>query len=322
MNDGYKVITNVENIEIGEQLINDLRKMVSESELERFSFFKANFFDEDIWHENLQYVDGIIYVSYAIGYEITDTEKQKECVIESTKNIFKYAHNASIRRIIMTSSFATVYPPKTKEKMYIDETFWHDENDEELFPYQYVKIISEKMAWELSKKYAIKLSTIIPTIAIGDLINVRYEKRWEHLIGIMSGKRFDFFNYTYTLIDITDLANIHLLAFKNQNAIGERFIGVSENIRTAELVKIISAKNPNYMKIPKITKVMLKIIYVILYIFNKDKRNQFKLQKTECIYSSLKVEKMLGFKKRDIKESISDLIDSLYRLGIFDDANK
>ncbi|DBA76210.1 TPA: hypothetical protein ACH3X1_009936 [Trebouxia sp. C0004] len=124
----------------------------------------------------------------------------------------------SIKRVLLTSSFASIVKPKAGPKGKVNtEEDWNteaDENAQGADAYRYSKVLrslaAEREAWEISKKHNFELVTIYPTFVLGPVIS-----NWADATSILEVKGLiEGTNDSVTpwVCDVQDIARAHILA--------------------------------------------------------------------------------------------------------------
>ncbi|MEO1376768.1 MAG: aldehyde reductase [Cyanobacteria bacterium J06635_10] len=135
-----------------------------------------------------------------------------------------------VKRVVMTSSTAAVNGSRSTNKDYIyDEKDWTDLNDKTLTPYKQSKTIAEKAAWEfVNKDKSIELTTICPSLVCGPALEAKVNSSLEVVKRLMDGSFPIIPPIGFGVVDVRDVADLHVLAMEKPEAAGNRFIGSSD----------------------------------------------------------------------------------------------
>ncbi|GMC00035.1 NAD-dependent epimerase/dehydratase family protein [Enterococcus thailandicus] len=201
---------------------------------EGVSYFAADLTSASGWKNSMVGVDAILHVASPLGHENSNDPKLIDEAVQGVQHVFDAAHQAGIKRIIMTSSQAAATPLASTTGV-IDETYWSDQHNPELNAYRLSKLAAEKKAWELAKKYDLALTTILPGAIFGKALTSNRSSN-----GVLDGiKRSRLVpKITLEVTDVNDLANLHLLALENNDTIGERILAKNTDLSFAQISRI------------------------------------------------------------------------------------
>ena len=94
---------------------------------------------------------------------LKEKNPEKEIIqanLDITRNILEVAAEFKVRKIVYVSSFATI----SHENPPMNESTWNTDFSND---YYKSKVISEQLAWELTEKLDLNLTTILPSGIIG-----------------------------------------------------------------------------------------------------------------------------------------------------------
>jgi nucleoside-diphosphate-sugar epimerase len=147
---------------------------------------------------------------------------------EGTLRVLRAARDAGTRRVVLTSSFVAVgYTPKPGAEFTEDD--WTDPGTPGLAPYPLSKTIAERAAWDLMEHDGgdTELVTANPTFILGpslitQLSSTRVVKAMlDGTMSIAPRARFG-------VVDVRDLADVHIRAMAAPEAAGKRFLAVAD----------------------------------------------------------------------------------------------
>lgn len=126
---------------------------------------RADLSDPDSLDRALEGRDGLFQV--AAVFNLTAKNPEEEVIrpnIDGTVNIMEAARRAGIKKLVYTSSIASVGTIADVGEDPLDESTW---NDRAIEPYAISKTLSERKAWELAQLYGISMVSILPGTIIG-----------------------------------------------------------------------------------------------------------------------------------------------------------
>jgi nucleoside-diphosphate-sugar epimerase len=145
-------------------------------------------------------------------------------------NVLRASAAAKVRRVVMTSAANAASPSSYTEEGVTDETLWTDPNDPKLIPYRRAKTVAERAAWDFMATYdgSMTLTTILPGAVFGPILStdaigsVGIVERM--LKGAMPGSP----KIGLEIVDVRDLADVHVRAMTSDAAAGQRFLATGE----------------------------------------------------------------------------------------------
>ena len=91
--------------------------------------------------------------------------------VEGTKSILRACHANRVRRLVITSSIATIIYPSEKPAGLTNEEVWSDLNHPKMLTYHRSKQLAERAAWDfqagLPEDERFELVTILPSFIMG-----------------------------------------------------------------------------------------------------------------------------------------------------------
>lgn len=174
-------------------------------------------------------------VHHAAVYRFFEKDLQKIMApaVEGTNNIFKAASNNKINKIIYTSSMVAVGNSDKPDQIRTNED-WLSEDSNEI--YSISKRDSEKLAWELARKYNIQLISILPGPVLG-----RYDYHITpsniFITDILQGNGFNTI-MNLPFVDVRDVAKIHVSALEKGKP-GKRYFALTDSLPVKDLAGIV-----------------------------------------------------------------------------------
>jgi dihydroflavonol-4-reductase len=177
--------------------------------------------------------DAIIHLAAVYKTIAKTPEEIVEPAIEGAKNVFAAAHKAGIKRVVYTSSIASIGFSYDQNKLLTG----NDWNQDAQNPYYIAKTQSERAAQELAKKFDIHLVVICPAIVLG-ANDYRVTPSNQIVMDWINGS-----GQTYlggmNVVDVRDVADFHVAALtKGENC--RRYIAGGENCVVKDLGQTVT----------------------------------------------------------------------------------
>lgn len=177
--------------------------------------------------------DAIIHLAAVYKTIAKTPEEIVAPAVEGSKNVFAAAKQAGIKRIVYTSSIASIGFSDSPDHMRSGE----DWNEDAQNPYYIAKTQSEKVAQQLSRDYNIELIVLCPALVLG-AYDYRITPSNQLIRDLVNGK-----GQTYrggmNLVDVRDVAAIHVAALtKGVNR--KRYVVGGGNIEVKKVGAILT----------------------------------------------------------------------------------
>lgn len=246
LNNGYTVKTTVRSLTRKDE-VTSLLAQAGVSHLEKLSFVEADLTGDKNWDEAVKDCTYVLHV--ASPFPAGDPEDANELIIparDGALRVLKAARDAGVKRVVLTSSFAAIGYSKDIKDHVFTEADW---TDPELTTNTYVKSksIAEKAAWDFisSEGGDLELTVINPVGVFGPALGKDYSTSIGMLKAILDGQLKETPGFTFGIVDVRDVASIHLTAMTNPAAKGERFLATSTGILSLyDIAELIRKERP------------------------------------------------------------------------------
>ena len=321
----------IQLLEAGYQVRTTVRSMAREGDVramlrqggadagERLSFVAADLTKDAGWAEA---VSGCAYVLHVASPFPPEIPKHEDEVIiparDGALRVLKAARDAGVKRVVLTSSYAAIGYGQPEQSKPFDETNWTDPNGDDVRAYVKSKTLAERAAWDFIAREggALELSVVNPVGILGPVLGSDYStsillvKRL--LDGAMPGAPRLFFG----LVDVRDVASMHLTCMTHPAAKGERFLAVAgEFLSIAQIARIMKRTlGPAAKRVPTIElpDFLVRLaarrdpaVQQILPELGKRKNG-----------TNAKARRVLGWSPRSNEEAIMATAQSLIALGL------
>lgn len=227
---GYEVRTTVRDINKADVIKSDIKKYLNKECT--FEVFEADLMEDEGWDEAISGQDAILHVAgpFPVGYDGAEGDLTGPHE-DGAMRVFKFAKKNGVNRIILTSSVVSTWLDSNIDILSnFDEKSWTDLSNQNLDAYAKGKTLKEKAAWDFaSKNKDIKLTSILPSVVLGPGIGEPIRRGSLEFFLMLSNKEMPVAPpFKVGLVDVRDVAKMHIAALENDKSIGKRMI-VSEN---------------------------------------------------------------------------------------------
>lgn len=230
MRKGYRVHTTVRSSSRKEDILTALQSEEITT-LENLRFFEADLTREAGWREAMEGVRFVLHV--ASPFPARDPEDENELIIparEGALRVLRTARDAGVERVVLTSSFAAVGYSKDSADYVFTEEDWTDALTP-LPAYIKSKTLAEKAAWDFMNNEGgdLELVVINPVGIFGPVIGGISSASLDIAVsGILNGTTSQSPDFTMGIVDVRDVASLHIIAMEHPEAAGERFIACAD----------------------------------------------------------------------------------------------
>jgi dihydroflavonol-4-reductase len=159
--------------------------------------------------------------------------------------VLRAARDAGVKRVVMTSSFAAVSYGNKPEGGVFTEKNWTDINAPDAQPYMKSKTLAERAAWDFIGREGggLELSVINPTGIFGPVLGPDLSSSIALVRMMLNGAVPAAPRIYFGVVDVRDVAELHLSAMTHPLAGGERFIAVAgKPMSIFEIAELLRAR--------------------------------------------------------------------------------
>jgi dihydroflavonol-4-reductase len=312
---GYTVRTTVRDLGRKSEVRALIAKEIDPGE--RLSFFAADLLGDAGWGEAAEGCDYVLHV--ASPFLLEQPDDANEFILparEGTVRVLNAALDAEVKRIVLTSSIAAVMYGHDDYSKPLTEESWSDPDFEGMNPYGRSKTIAELAAWDLVRERGAedRLATIQPGAIIGPVLSRDRSPSVQIVERLLAGPR-GIPRLGFNLVDVRDVAGMHLDAMTEPEAAGERFIATGPFQWMAETAKILrDHPGDQFSSVPK--RQVPDFVFKVVARFNPNLRLLARQLGRRIDFSWEKAETQLGWTPRPVEEAVVDTAESLIREGV------
>ncbi len=315
---GYQVRTTVRNL----NREGDVRAMLKRGGADAnppVAFFAADLENDAGWNEAVGGCDYVLHV--ASPFPQTLPKHEDELIVparDGALRVLRASRNAGVKRVVLTSSFAAIGYGHPEQQAPFTEKDWTDPNGDDVQPYAKSKTIAERAAWDFIAKEsgALELAVINPVGVFGPVLGPDYSTSILLVQRLMDGAMPGCPQLTFGVVDVRDVADLHIRAMTHPAAKGERFLTIAGDFMSiVEIAKVLKAKMgeaakkvptrelPNWLV--RLAALRDPAVKQILPELGKRKNG-----------TNEKAKRLLGWSPRSNEDAITATAESLVRLGL------
>lgn len=200
----------------------DVRRVVGP----RVDVAVADLTSDDGWAEAVAGCSHVLHVASPLGADKPDALIGP--ARDGASRVLRAATAAGVERVVLTSAANAASPSSYRDDTVSDETLW-TVDDPALPAYRRSKTLAERAAWDFMAGHdgPTTLTTILPGAVFGPVLSGDTLGSTQIVARLLAGMpgapRIGF-----EIVDVRDLADIHIRAMTAPEAAGERFLATGE----------------------------------------------------------------------------------------------
>ncbi len=312
---GYVVRTTVRDLSKEVAVRASLGKIVNPGN--RLAFYAANLTADAGWDEAVTGCDYVLHVASPLG--VADPKDPNDLIVparEGAKRAVSAAIKAGVKRVVLTSSVAATSKGSGGGDWTSDETIWTDPAAPKVSAYAQSKTLAERAAWTLihASTGETTLATVNPALVLGPVTSDDFSESVQVVERLLSGRVPGLPRLGFNVVDVRDVADLHIRAMTHPDAAGERFIAAANFAWMGEIAALLRERlGEGAAKVP--TRKVPNFVIRLAGLFDKDLGSVAPSLGHKHDYSSEKAQRMLGWKPRALDETILDCANSLIATG-------
>ncbi len=280
-------------------------------------FFAADLMDDAGWAEA---VAGCSHVAHVASPLPSGAVRHEDDLIvparEGALRALRFARDAGVKRLVMTSSMAAIaYGHPGRQRF--TEADWTDLSTADVSAYTKSKTIAERAArdWIAAEGGAMEYCTVNPAAVLGPVWGDDFSASIEVVKKMLEGALPGYPNFGFGIVDVRDVADLHVRALNAPGMAGERFIASGPFYMMADVGRVLRERlGPEARKVPK--RNLPDFLVRLFALFDPMVRQVIgELGKVRDGDSS-HAQEVLGWQMRPAEESIVDAARSLIDLGV------
>ena len=267
--------------------------------------------DADSLEKAMSGCDAVFHVAADYRLWVDDPEQMYKANVEGTRALLKAAKESGVRRVVYTSSVATMG--------FISNGHLADENSpvslqNMIGPYKRSKFMAEQLAMEAGRK-EMDVVTVNPTTPVGDH-DIKPTPTGRIVVDFLKKKFPAYVDTGLNLVDVDECARGHVEAFEKGQS-GERYILGGENLTLKQILDKLGAitglPSPT-IKIPYVVALAAGVVDEVFTgrIMGKEPRatiDAVRMGKKKMFVTSAKAERELGWRQVTVDNALQRAVD-------------
>lgn len=317
LNAGHQVRGTLRNMSKAEGVLQTINSMVGDQLADNFSLCECDLLSDEGWADAMDGADAVMHIAtYVPAREPKNPQTVIRPALEGTERVMGFAAHAGIKRVVMTSSIAAIgYGHKV-----VNKNVKHDADDwtnlEGLgtsWAYAAAKTLSEKRAWELAREFGIDLTCVCPSMVFGPAVDTDTSASLKVILRLMNGQVPALPPGGMSVVDVRDVAQIHVDALSNKTTFGRRIIASAQYVSFQGVSEILQVAYP-HKKLPTLTAP----VWLMKFLGKFERTIKQIAADLDTIrhYDGRPGEQLMGVDYRDGQEAVLSAASSLIKLGM------
>ncbi len=254
---GYEVVGTIRSRSKADATRSDIAKVAP---VDKLSFVETDLLSENGWDNAMKGCTYVLHV--ASPFFLEEPKDENELIapaVDGTKRVINAAQRAGVRRLVLTSSTFAIIAGKDSGRYGPED--WSDVSAN-IGAYAKSKTLAERAAWAAAKDGSMELTVINPGAVFGPSLGAKMDGQSVTMMTAMiNGKMPMIPDMSMGMVDVRDVARLHVKAMTADGAAGKRFIAASaEPIEMVTVANIL--KKAGYTKVSsrKAPTLLLQVI--------------------------------------------------------------
>ena len=285
---------------------------------ETLRFFAADLTADAGWAEAIAGCTHVLHV--ASPFSSKPPRNPDDLIIparEGTVRTLRIAKAAGVQRFVQTSSVAAIAYGHGKGHHHFTEADWTNIHSRDAYAYVKSKTVAERAArdWMAKEGAGMEFLSINPAAVLGPVWSHDFSASIEMVNQLLSGALPGCPDLGFGIVDVRDLADLHVRVLTEPGLDGERFIASGPFLKMIEVAQILRAGMPlEARRVP--TRSLPDWLVRFAATFNPLIRQVVGELGNVRDASAAQALERLGWKTRPAEESIIDCAKSLIERGI------
>lgn len=249
---GYRIRTTIRSDAKKDLILAALKDYDGALDYSQIEFVKADLLEDKGWNEA---AEGVLYILHiASPFPAADPKHEDELIKparEGTLRVLRAAkHSTTCKRVVVTSSAAAIaYGNEPSNGKYYDEKDWTNVKSAGVSAYIKSKTLAEQAGWEYVREgegKSLELVVVNPVGVFGPPIRPQDESTSCEIVkSMIKGGVPMVPKVSLGIVDVRDVASLHLLVMTRPEADGQRYIANGSS-QVRSLLQVSKALREHY----------------------------------------------------------------------------
>ena len=211
-------------------------------------FFAADLLNDSGWADAVAGCSHVVHVASPLP---SGAVKHEDDLIvparEGALRALRFAKAAGVQRVVMTSSVAAIAYGHGKKIGTYTEADWTDVNGSQVHAYAKSKTLAERAArdWIAGEGAGMEYVSVNPAAVLGPVLSADFSSSVQIITRLLSGSLPGLPNFGFGVVDVRDVADLHVRALTAPGMDGERFIASGPFMMMKEVAAVLRDRMGN-----------------------------------------------------------------------------
>jgi dihydroflavonol-4-reductase len=300
LNQGFEVVGTVRSLSKADAT---RAAIAAVAPIEGLTFAEADLLSDQGWDEAVQ---GCTYVMHvASPFVLAEPKDENELIapaVDGTRRVIGAAQRAGVRRLVLTSSTVAVISGKPSGRYGPDS--WSD-TTANIGAYAKSKTLAERAAWDAVAGGEMELAVVNPGAVFGPSLGAEVDGQSVALMtDMIRGKMPMIPDVAMGMVDVRDVARLHVAAMTTPAAAGRRFIAATaEPVSMTYFAEVL--RNAGYSKVP--SRKAPNVAIRLMSIFDRQARGMLPTLGKKAAFDNQATFDMLDWNPTPMETSIREM---------------
>lgn len=284
----------------------------------RLTVFAADLTRDAGWTEALQGCSHVAHVASPLpGNWVKKPDDLIVPARDGALRVLRAARSAGVRRFVMTSSVAAIVYGRGRGVHHFSEADWTPSDFAGASPYTLSKTLAERTArdWVAREGGGIEFCSVNPAVVLGPVWGADYSSSIALVKKLLNGSMPGCPDLGFGVVDVRDVADLHLRALVAPGVAGERFIASGPFLKVIEIARILRQQlGDQARRVP--TRKLPDLVVRVAALFDPLLRTAVSELGAERHTDPGHARDVLGWVARPVEQTLIDTAKSLIERGL------
>ncbi len=215
---------------------------------DKLHFFAADLLNDAGWADAVAGCSHVVHVASPLPSGAV--KHQDDLIVparEGALRALRFAKAAGVQRVVMTSSVAAIAYGHGKKIGTYTEADWTDVNGPQVHAYAKSKTLAERAArdWIAGEGAGMEYVSVNPAAVLGPVLSADFSSSVQIITRLLSGSLPGLPNFGFGVVDVRDVADLHVRALTAPGMDGERFIASGPFMMMKEVAAVLRDRMGN-----------------------------------------------------------------------------
>ena len=284
----------------------------------RLTVFAADLTRDAGWAKALQGCSHVAHVASPLpGNWVKKPDDLIVPARDGALRVLRAARSAGVRRFVMTSSVAAIVYGRGRGVHHFSEADWTPGNFAGASPYTLSKTLAERAArdWVAREGGGIEFCSVNPAVVLGPVWGADYSSSIALVKKLLNGNMPGCPDLGFGVVDVRDVADLHLRALVAPGMAGERFIASGPFLKVIEIARILRQQlGDRARRVP--TRKLPDLVVRAAALFDPLLRTAVSELGAERHTDPGHAREVLGWVARPVEQTLIDTAKSLIERGL------